>query len=180
MGPPPFHVEEIHRDRAALIEAAMGAEGELVVLRFARGCRCFAVLLEGAIAGYGWLSTGPEWIGEIQLEIRPRKAEGYIWNCVTLPEHRRKGIFRSVVIGAANGARETGVRRVWIGSVDIPAEKALAPIGFEPAARFRTRRFGSLYLAAARYADSVVGGDARRVLPVRARFYGGTVTSRRH
>ena len=114
----------------------MGPDGDLVAPRFARGCLCFAVWIEGAIAGYGWLSTGPEWIGELQIEIKPREREAYIWNCVTVPEHRRRGVFRSLVVGMSLAARRLGARRVWIGSVDIPAERALAPIGFQPALHF--------------------------------------------
>src|SRR5207253_2901168 len=75
-GPPLFAVEEIDATRAHLIETAMGHEADLVAARFARGCRCFAVISDGAIAGYGWLSTGPEWVGELQLEIRPGAGEG--------------------------------------------------------------------------------------------------------
>ena len=116
----------------------MGPEGDLVAPRFERGCRCFAVVVDGAIAGYGWLSTGPEWIGELQLEIRPRPGEAYLWNCVTLAEHRRKGIFRSLLAGISAHARDSGLRRLWIGSVAIPAEKAVGPSGFEPALRFTT------------------------------------------
>lgn len=116
----------------------MDADGDLVDDRLARGCRCFAALSGGALAGYGWLSTRPEWIGEIQLEIAPKAGEGYIWNCVTLPEHRRQGIFRSMVVGiAAAGARE-GLTRMWIGSVAIPAERAVGPAGFKPALHLRS------------------------------------------
>jgi GNAT superfamily N-acetyltransferase len=111
----------------------MEPEGDLVAERLSRGCRCFAVWVEGAVAGYGWLSTSPEWIGEIQLEIAPKAGEGYIWNCFTLPEHRRQGVFRSMVKGiTAVGARE-GLTRMWIGSVAIPAERAVGPSGFTPA-----------------------------------------------
>ena len=158
----------------------MAHEADLVGPRLARGCRCFAVVVDGAVAGYGWLSSGPEWIGELQLEIRPRKGEAYIWNCVTLAAHRRRGVFRSVVAGIAAEARETGARRVWIGSVDVPAESALAPIGFAPAAFFWTSRLGRVYTTRARFVGSALGADARRVLPVRAGLYGGTVTRRRH
>src|SRR5256885_16761373 len=105
----------------------MGPEGDLVAPRFERGCRCFAVVVEGSIAGYGWLSTGPEWIGELQLEIKPRQAEGYIWKCVTLGEHRRKGHFRSLLAGICDAARSTGLKRLWLGSDAIPAGKAVVP-----------------------------------------------------
>ena len=138
----------------------MGSEADLVLSRFARGVRCFAALIEGSVAGYGWLSTAPEWIGELQLEIRPRKAEAYIWNCVTLRQYRRQGVFRSLVAGISEAARQTGVRRVWIGSVAVPAEKALAPLGFRPAAHFRSFRFLGLFANT----GSIVDSDVRRVI----------------
>src|SRR5438309_6401657 len=131
--PPPFSVEEVDRSRTPVLAAAMGEEGDLAAIRFARGCRCYVVWIEGAVAGYGWLSTGPEWIGELQLEIKPREREGYIWNCVTLAEHRRRGVFRSLVAGISEHARNGGLKRLWIGSVAIPAERAVELSGFRPA-----------------------------------------------
>jgi GNAT superfamily N-acetyltransferase len=173
-------VEEVHRDRAALIEAAMGQEAELVGPRFARGCRCYVALLDGAVAGYGWVSTGPEWIGELQLEIRPRKAEAYIWNCVTLPEHRRKGVFRSLVLGATESTLQIGMRRAWIGTVDLPATRVLEPSGFRPAVHFRTFSLAGLFIMSASFVDSPLGRDARHVLPDRRGWYLANVTRRRH
>ncbi len=155
----------------------MGPEADLVQPRFTRGCRCFAVLIDGEIAGYGWLSTGPEWIGELQREIRPRKAEAYIWNCVTLAGHRRKGVFRSLVIGIVEAARTSGMRRVWIGSVDIPAEKALAPLGFRPAAHFHTFRVLGLFVTTG---TAIVDSEARRVISYNTGVEFGAITRRRH
>jgi len=159
-------VEEIHRDRAPLIEAAMGPEADLVKPRFGRGCRCFAVLRDDSIAGYGWLSSAPEWIGEVELEIRPRGGEGYIWNCVTLAEHRRKGIFRSLLLGIHDAARQEGLERLWIGSVAIPAERAVGPSGFRPALRFVSMAAAGLHVLRASRADDALGADAERVLSI--------------
>jgi GNAT superfamily N-acetyltransferase len=143
----------------------MGGEGDLVAQRLARGCRCYGVLIDGGIAGYGWLSVGPEWIGEIELEINPRHGEGYIWNCVTLPAHRRKGIFRSLLLGISGHARNEGLKRVWIGSVDIPAEKAVGPSGFQPALRFTSATFAGLHVAWVRRAsDHALAADATSIL----------------
>ena len=72
----------------------MGADGDLVESRLARGCRCFGAWLDDGLAGYGWLSTKPEWIGELELEIAPGDGEGYIWNCFTLEQQRRRGVLR--------------------------------------------------------------------------------------
>jgi GNAT superfamily N-acetyltransferase len=145
----------------------MGPEGDLVPHRFARGCRCFAVWIGGAVAGYGWLSTGPEWVGELQLEITPRPGEGYIWNCVTLSEHRRKGVFRSLLIGISDFARKEGMKRLWVGSVAIPAEKAVAPSGFEPALFFSGFRFGGMHLLrVAQSADRRLAREAASALGI--------------
>jgi len=139
-------VEEIRGDRAALIETAMAREASLVRPRFARGVRCFAAMVDGSVAGYGWLSTQPEWMGELQLEIRPGPGEGYLWNCATVPEHRRQGVFRAVLSGVSNHARASGLRRLWIGSVAIPAERAVGPSGFRAALRFSTWRLGPAHV----------------------------------
>jgi GNAT superfamily N-acetyltransferase len=145
----------------------MGPEGDLVQRRLARGCLCFAAFEAGAVVGYGWLSRGPEWIGEIQLEIKPRDREAYIWNCVTVDKHRRRGVFRSLVIGITTAARRLGARRVWIGSVAIPAEKALEPI-FRPALHFDSTTIAGLHLMrVTASAQRDLAADASSVVGVR-------------
>jgi GNAT superfamily N-acetyltransferase len=119
-----------------LVVAAMGAEGDLVAARLARGCRCFGAWLDGELAGYGWLSTKPEWIGEVELLISPGVGEGYIWNCFTLSHHRRRGALRALLAGIRARAHEEGLSRLWIGSVAMPADKAFGPSGFTPALVF--------------------------------------------
>ena len=151
-----------------MIAAAMGPDGDLVAKRMARGCRCFAVWIEDSLAGYGWLSTGPEWIGEIQLELRPRPGEGYVWNCVTIPHHRRKGVFGSLVAGIREVARSEGLKRLWIGSVAIPAEKALRPLGFTPALWFDSTHTAGVHLMRiTRGTDPDLAGEACSALAVR-------------
>jgi GNAT superfamily N-acetyltransferase len=129
-------VREVDPTTAPLVAAAMGAEGDLVAARLARGCRCFGAWLDDELVGCGWLSTKPEWIGELELEIKPGVGEGYIWNCFTLPDHRRRGVLRELVTRIRARAREEGLSRLWIGSVAIPAEKAFGPSGFTPALAF--------------------------------------------
>lgn len=123
----------------AAVTAAMGREGDLVALRLRRGCRCFAAWEGEAVLGYGWLSTGPEWIGEVGLELTPGPGEAYIWNCVTLPAHRFRGVFRGLVTGICEQARREGLRRLWIASLRGTAEAALRPPGFQPALRIQRR-----------------------------------------
>jgi len=125
-------IEEAVAGSAAEVAAAMGEEGELVQARFARGCRCLAVRAGGEVAAYGWLSTGPEWIGELGLEIRPGPAEAYVWNCVTLQPHRRRGLFRALLHTAVDRAGRERLARLWIGTVDDVGVSAVAHAGFQP------------------------------------------------
>ncbi|HKC18646.1 MAG TPA: GNAT family N-acetyltransferase [Candidatus Dormibacteraeota bacterium] len=150
-----------------MIAAAMGRDGDLVASRLERECLCFAAFSEGALLGYGWLSRGPEWIGELQLEIKPREWEAYIWNCVTLPQHRRRGVFRSLVAGMSTAARRLGARRVWIGSVDIPAEVALPSLGFVPSLHFDVLCVAGVHaMRVRRAADRRFAADASSVVGV--------------
>ena len=145
----------------------MAGDAPLVRPRFARGVRCFAAMVDGTIAGYGWLSTQPEWISELQLEIKPGAGEGYVWNCATLVEHRRKGIFKAVLSGISQHALSSGLRRLWIGSVAIPAERAVGPSGFRPALRFSSWTVGPTHVLIATPApgkDLQLISEARRVL----------------
>ena len=64
-------------------------------------------------------------------------------------------------------ARRLGARRVWIGSVDIPAEQALAPIGFRPALHFNVANVGGLHLMrVSRAADRSLAAHGSEVLGV--------------
>src|SRR5947199_1865836 len=114
----------------------MGADADRVAIRFGRGCRAFARVVDGAIVSYGWLSAGREWVGELALYLEPALGEAYVWNCFTLEAHRRRGHYRRVLEGIVSVARSEGLRRLWIGSVDVPAEKADADAGFERVLRF--------------------------------------------
>jgi GNAT superfamily N-acetyltransferase len=161
----------------------MGVEGDLVAARMARGCRSFAAWFDGGIGGYGWLSTLPEWIGELQLEISPRAGEGYIWNCVTVPEHRRKGIFHAVLIGIAAAMRNEGMRRSWIGSVAIPAENAVGSAGFAAALQFTAITHADLIWISVKHpadGNPSLSTDACEVLRVRPGSFLRTSRPRRH
>jgi GNAT superfamily N-acetyltransferase len=125
----------------------MGPEAELVPMRMARGSRCFGVWTGHQLVGYGWLSAKPEWIGEVELEVTPGGQEAYVWNCVTLDPHRRKGVFRSLVTSLVVQAREEGLTRLWIGTVLDLAGNAITQAGFVPILRFETGlRFGFRWL----------------------------------
>jgi len=150
----------------------MQVELDLVTARMARGCRCFTAQVDEQVVAFGWLATRTEWIGEVELEITPGPGEAYIWNCATDPRHRRKGFFRAIVNGIVAQAREEGLRRLWIGTIDIPPAKAVAEAGFEPAVRFTTVFLSGirwLRVRSAPDADPALLGAAREVLAIAGR-----------
>ena len=152
----------------------MRDEGDRVGPRLARGCRAFAALEGGAVVSYGWVSRAREWVGELDIHIAPGPDEAYVWNCMTLPEHRRRGHYRSVLKGIVGAARAEGLRRLWIGSVEVPAEKADADAGFVRVLRFEVSRRGDVRRLDVRAAE---GADPRLVEDARLRL---GIGGRRH
>ncbi len=163
-------VEVTSSSAGALVEA-MGDEGDRAAPRFERGSRAFAVVAAGKVISYGWLSTATEWIGELGVEISPDAGEAYIWNCLTLPEHRRRGHYRALLDGIVAQARLDGLARLWIGSTEDPAQKADADAGFVTVLNFDVRRFAGLrWLSASpdARADSELVAAARSRLGMRS------------
>jgi ribosomal protein S18 acetylase RimI-like enzyme len=140
------------------------------------------------IVGYGWVSTAAEWIGEPQLEIRPARGEAYIWNCATLPAHRRKGVFGAVLRTIKAQLKGDGLSRVWIGSIDDPAEKAILSAGFVPVMRieatsrsgFRWLRVRPAYRADPQLVPAASMALGSRGVPFGSGFYLRLAESRRH
>jgi GNAT superfamily N-acetyltransferase len=164
----------------------MGAESDLVDLRLGRGCRAFVGRAGGEAVAFGWLSTGPEWIGELGLEIRPPAGEAYLWNCFTVPAHRHRGYFRALLGQLVLVARDDGLGRLWIGAVDGGAENAVTGNGFAPVLYFRAFTMGGVRWITVRGSEGVdqtvlstamsALGDGRG--PVRSSFR--RVQQRRH
>jgi GNAT superfamily N-acetyltransferase len=148
----------------------MGAESHLVPGRLARGSRCFGAWFGHELVGYGWLSTKPEWIGELQLEISPAPREAYVWNCVTLAPHRRKGVFRSLVTSLVAKASEEGMARLWIASDRDFGYNSVTRAGFVPVVHFHiASRFGLLWLrvATADGVDPGLAAAARQTMSIK-------------
>ena len=148
----------------------MGDEGDRVAPRFERGSRAFAVIEAGNVVSYGWLSTATEWIGELGVEISPGAGEAYIWNCLTLAQHRRRGHYRALLEGIVAQGRREGMARLWIGSTEDPAQKADADAGFVTVLNFTVRRLAGLrWLSVGpdAHADPDLVAAARRRLGMR-------------
>jgi GNAT superfamily N-acetyltransferase len=154
----------------AWAKLGMGVEADLVPDRMARGSRCFGAWHGHELVGYGWMSAKTEWIGEVELEIAPASGEAYIWNCVTLDPHRRKGVFRTLITSLAVQARQEGMARLWIAQLSNLAGSAIEHAGFVPVIRFDTAsRFGYRWLtvAPAEGVDQRLFAAAREAMAVK-------------
>jgi GNAT superfamily N-acetyltransferase len=172
----------------AELEHAMGDEGDRVGMRMTRGCRSFGAWRGSGLAGYGWVSTSPEWIGELALEISPAQGHAYLWNCATVAEYRRKGVFGQLLRSVKMQLETEGFTRLWIGSMEGPGEQAVPAAGFVPVLRFEsTARLGARWLRIlpAYRADPTLVAAARQSLgsrgfPLGSGFYLGRGEKRVH
>ncbi|TMD09815.1 MAG: hypothetical protein E6J02_02665 [Chloroflexi bacterium] len=175
-------IREVEAGFASAVVTAMGEEGDLVAIRLARGCRCFAAWSGEEVLAYGWLSSGPEWIGELGREIRPAAGEAYLWNCLTLDPHRRQGRFREIVLAIASSARKEGITRLWIGTIGDLGVRTLPEIGFTPVLCFAVQNLPWIrYLRVwpAEEADARLVEAARSALRADGRpLLGGSVLGR--
>lgn len=161
----------------------MEADSGLVPGRLARGSRCFGAWIGHELVGYGWLSTKSEWIGEVELEIGLPAGEAYIWNCVTLAPHRRKGVFRSVVTSIACQAQKEGLGRLWIASIVGVGGKTIQQAGFQPALRFDATKVLGMHWLRVRPAEGVDPGllaSARKAMSVKGPLLVRRSITRRH
>lgn len=113
----------------------MGVARDEVERRFAAGSRCFVARIEGALAGYGWVSHDAERVGELERVLRMKPGEAYIWDCATLPPYRRQGVYTALLVAITTALLGAGGGRIWIGAalINRPSLSGFARAGFRPA-----------------------------------------------
>ncbi len=118
---------------APVLAEAMGlADPAEVQRRFSSGRRCYAGLVGGRIATYGWVTFDEESIGELHLCIRMGPGDAYIWNCATLPQYRRSYLYTSLLLYIVSQLRFEGFSRAWIGTDwdNVSSQRGIARAGF--------------------------------------------------
>jgi GNAT superfamily N-acetyltransferase len=114
--------------------------------RLASHHRAFIAYVEDAVAGWGWLATRSASIGELGFSFTLPPRDRYLWNFVTVPAYRGRGVYTRlldeivrhearaaeqfwIAYAPENHASGNGIRRA--GFVDVAALSFL-PTG-EPA-----------------------------------------------
>lgn len=168
--PPGDGFDEAQPEDVGALAAAMGMpDPQAVVQRFLSGRRCFVARVAGTIAAYGWVSQGAESIGELERTMRMQPGEAYIWDCVTLPAFRRRGLYVALLRHIVGVLRAEGLRRLWIGaSLDnTPSIRGFRSAGFRPVLRLIYLRVLGLrgnWLVGDAAAPAALVADARHAL----------------
>jgi GNAT superfamily N-acetyltransferase len=118
---------------------AMGIDDpEVIRQRFASGRHCYAAMVDGKLAAYGWVTFDEEAIGELGQRFRLKAGEAYIWDCVTLPGYGRQRLYSVLLSYIVNELHTSGLCRVWIGADadNFASQRGMAIAGFQPIVDF--------------------------------------------
>jgi GNAT superfamily N-acetyltransferase len=61
--------------------------------RFDDGHRAYVARLDGVLTAWGWVATSKASVGELKFEFAIPRGACYLWNFVTLPSFRGRGIY---------------------------------------------------------------------------------------
>lgn len=112
--------------------------------RIEAGHRCFGFFDGESLANIGWVCSGLLVLEPFKLELKEADCSA-IYDCVTFPEHRSKGIYTDTLIRLVSLLRSEGAATVLI-AVDpgnVMSIKGIERAGFVPHFKLvRYRRWG--------------------------------------
>jgi len=111
----------------------MHVADDVIHARRALGSRVTVALLEqGEVAGYGWVSFDSIHIRELQFEVALPRGYAYIWDCVTLQPYRGRGIFPGLLRFMLEDLRSQGVVQVLalVAPGNVASLKSFGRAGF--------------------------------------------------
>jgi GNAT superfamily N-acetyltransferase len=142
-----------------------GRSIETMEARFADGHRAYVAWLNESAAAWGWVATRTATIGELDTTFALPSGERYLWNFVTLPAHRGRGIYPRL-IQAIVSAEAAAAERFWIAYApeNHASKVGVAKAGFTLRAEMS---FDASGLPALRPTSSSNAGIVSRVLGIR-------------
>jgi GNAT superfamily N-acetyltransferase len=81
--------------------------------RFDAGHRAYVATMDGVPAAWGWVATSSASIGELKVSFAVASTERYLWNFVTLPAFRGRGIYPRLLEAIIEAESLEG-ERFWI------------------------------------------------------------------
>jgi GNAT superfamily N-acetyltransferase len=104
-----------------------------VEARLSAGHRIYIASVDGIPAASGWVATLSASIGELELHFALPASDRYLWDFVTLPEWRGRGIYPRLLQGIV-AAEGITAERFWIihAPENVASGSGIAKAGFEP------------------------------------------------
>jgi hypothetical protein len=100
-------------DDVGAIARQTGLSRDEAGARLAAGHRVYVASIDGTPAAHGWVATMSASIGELAMAFAVPERDRYLWDFVTLPAFRGRGIYPRLLQGIL--AREgAGADRFWI------------------------------------------------------------------
>jgi GNAT superfamily N-acetyltransferase len=84
-----------------------------VLLRYQNAHRLYAAFLEDQPVGYGWMAMQTGGIEELDFSFAVPPRNGYLWDFVTLPAWRGRGVYPHLLQEIVR--QEAEIERFWIG-----------------------------------------------------------------
>lgn len=90
----PIDALSCHReDEAHMLAGLQSRPVEVMERRLAERHHAYVARLDGEPAAFGWVATDQAVIGELDAVIHLPRRHRYLWNFVTLPRYRGRGIY---------------------------------------------------------------------------------------
>ena len=125
---PGLTIEPVDADQ--LLGAVPGLDANDVRRRLAQQHRPYLACVDGVAVGYGWVASRTAEIGELGISLDLSPNERYMWDFVTLPEWRGRGIYPRII--QRMFAQESAAERFWIGhdQPNIASARGILKAGF--------------------------------------------------
>jgi GNAT superfamily N-acetyltransferase len=125
-----FEVEQVaDSERIAQLHHVSAAD---IDARLRQRNRCYVVGLDNVEVGYGWCASSVASIGELNLTFALPPGNRYLWDFVTAPPWRGRGIYPRL-LQAILAREEVEADRFWIGNAPQNASSArgIVKAGFQ-------------------------------------------------
>lgn len=125
-----FAVEQTSRSQL-LAELSGGGVVEMQT-RLDRGHRPYVARLNGQAAAWGWSATREASIGELGIAFPIPPGNRYLWDFVTLPAWRGRGLYPRLLQAILFG--DVDAERFWIGHdhENVASARGVLKAGFHP------------------------------------------------
>lgn len=100
--------------RLGALAALTGRTREELARRLRDGHRAYVATLDGVPAAFGWVASRTASLGELGLTLSLQPDERYLWNFVTRPEFRGRGLYPRLLEAIIARLARQGARRLWI------------------------------------------------------------------